>query len=69
MGDLVETISMYADDTLLYLADSGPSLAKVFRTTDHFGSFSGLKIKWEKSQVLPLDFAPQTELQAQLPLQ
>lgn len=60
---------MYADDTLLYLADSGPSLQTALNTIELFGTFSGLKINWEKSQILPLDSFPPPEAQANLPLQ
>lgn len=69
VGGLTEKISMYADDTLLYLADSGPSLQTASRTIEQFGTFSGLKINWEKSQILPLDSFPPPEAQAHLPLQ
>lgn len=34
----------------------------------HFVSFSRLKINWEKSQILPLDSFPTSEIQACLPL-
>lgn len=60
-GNLEEKISMYADDTLLYLADSGSSLAEALRTIEYFGSFSRLRINWEKSQILPLDLPPQSQ--------
>lgn len=73
MGDLTEKINMYADDTLLYLADSGPSLQTALNTIEQFGTFSRLKINWEKkkklSQILPLDSFPPPEAQAHLPLQ
>lgn len=68
-GTLTEKISMYADDTLLYLADPGPSLHRALQTIERFGKFSGLKINWGKSQVLPIDTFPPTEFQATLPLQ
>lgn len=68
-GTLTEKISMYADDTLLYLADSGPSLKTALQTIEQFGTFSGLKINWEKSQILSIDSFPPTEIQANLPLQ
>lgn len=68
-GTLTEKNSMYADDTLLYLVDSGPSLQKALQTIEQFGTFSGLKINWEKSQILSIDSFPPTELQANLLLQ
>ena len=69
MGSLVEKISMYADDTLLYLADSGPSLHAALQTIEQFGIFSGLKINWGKSQILPIDCFPPSESQSSMPLQ
>lgn len=66
---LTENISLYADDTLLYLADSGPSLHNALQTIEGFGTFSGLNINWEKSQILPIDSFPPTEEQTNLPLQ
>lgn len=69
LGSLIEKISMYADDTLLYLADPGHSLHNALQTIERFGKFSGLKINWEKSQVLPIDNFPPTKFQADMPLQ
>lgn len=69
LGPLTEKISMYADDTLLYLADPGHSLHNALQTIEQFGKFSGLKINWEKSQILPIDNFPPTEIQASMPLQ
>lgn len=45
-GPLIEKMSMYADDTMLYGADSGPSLHNALQTIKQFGTFSGLKIIW-----------------------
>lgn len=39
------------------------------KTIEQFGSFSGLKINWEKSQILPIDSLQPSRTQAQLPLQ
>ena len=61
LGSLTEKNSLYADDTT--------SLRKTLNTIEHFGQISGLKINWEKSQILPMDSFPSPELQAQLPLQ
>uniref|UniRef100_A0A803J318 Reverse transcriptase domain-containing protein n=1 Tax=Xenopus tropicalis TaxID=8364 RepID=A0A803J318_XENTR len=49
-----EKISLYADDTLLYLADPLKSLETTLNTISLFGKFSGLQINWDKSQILPL---------------
>lgn len=50
IGALTEKNNMYADDTLLYLADSGPSLQTALQTIKQFVSFSGLKIPWSQPQ-------------------
>lgn len=68
-GSLTEKISLYADDTLLYLADPGLSLHTALNVIEQFGTFSGLRINWGKSQILPIDSFPPTESQANLPLQ
>lgn len=67
IGDLEEKINMYADDTLLYLADSGPSLAEALQTIEHFGSFLLLSISWEKSQILPLILLPKLNYKPNCP--
>lgn len=69
LDSLVEKISLYADDTLLYLADSDISLQTALQTIEYFGSFSSLKINWDKSQILPIDNFPSPKLQEHLPLQ
>lgn len=69
LGPLTEKISIYADDTLSYLADSGPSLHNALQTIEQFGKFSGLKINWGKSQILPIESFPPTESQTNMPLQ
>lgn len=55
VGSLEEKISLYADDTLLYLQDAGPSLKAALEAFDQFGQFSGIRINWGKSVLFPLD--------------
>lgn len=56
---LWKKIGLYADDTILYLADQGPSLQAALGIIEKMESFSGLRINWDKSQILPLDqFSP-----------
>lgn len=55
MGNLVETVSLYADDMLLYLEDTCPSLQAALQTIEDFGKHSGLSMNWSKSQIMPLD--------------
>lgn len=57
-GDSWEKIGLYADDTVLYLADQGPSLQAALTIIETMGKYSGLRINWGKSQILPLDHFP-----------
>lgn len=66
-GEVMEKISMYADDTLLYLDDSDSSLPLALDLIKRFGTFSGLRINWDKSQILPLDSFPPPRNRALLP--
>lgn len=68
MDSLVETVSLYTDDTLLYLEDTGSSLQIALQTIEEFGKHSGLRINWFKSQILPIDHFPPTNSSASLPL-
>ena len=54
-GSHADVISLYADDTLLYLGDTGESLRAVMSLIDYFGSLSGFSINWDKSVLMPLD--------------
>lgn len=63
----METLSLYADDMLLYLSDSGSSLKTALETIQTFGKHSGLKINWDKSQILPIDTGAPSQSQASSP--
>lgn len=52
VGPVEEKRSLYADDALLYLADS---LSTVLHLFDHFSSYSGILINWDKSVLFPLN--------------
>lgn len=54
VGPLVEKLSLYADDSLLYLADASASLKAALAIIDKFGHFSGIKINWNKLVLFPL---------------
>ncbi len=47
-------ISLYADDILLYLSDVVTLVSHVLNLFSKFGSFSGYKINWSKSILMPL---------------
>lgn len=57
-GSSLEKIGLYVDDTMLYLADQEPSLQAVLEIIERLGKFSGLRINWDKSQILPLNQSP-----------
>lgn len=54
-----ERISLYADDLLLYLGDVQSSISPVMAIVREFGEWSGLRINWDKSVILPLDPLPE----------
>lgn len=41
-------VSLYTDDILLYLRDAQQSLEVALGIIDQFGSFSGIKVNWDK---------------------
>lgn len=50
-----DKISLYADDTLLYLGDTDSSLQNVMCLIEKFGVFFSFSINWSKSALLLLD--------------
>lgn len=54
VGPLEEKLSLYADDSLLYLADASESLRAALSQFDTFSRFSGVRINWDKSVLFPL---------------
>lgn len=68
VGNFTEKIGLYADDTILYLSDQGPSLQAALEIIDRMGKFSGLRINWDKSQILPIDHFPPAHTHPDLPL-
>ncbi|XP_072012556.1 peroxisomal membrane protein PEX14 isoform X1 [Engystomops pustulosus] len=53
-GTIIEKVSLYADDTLVYLGDVGPSLESLLSLIERYGGFSGLRVNWDKSALFPL---------------
>uniref|UniRef100_A0A803JLI9 Reverse transcriptase domain-containing protein n=1 Tax=Xenopus tropicalis TaxID=8364 RepID=A0A803JLI9_XENTR len=51
-------ISLYADDMLLYLANSNQALANLLAAVAEFGQYSGLRINHSKSIIFPIDPLP-----------
>lgn len=58
IAGITEKLSLYADDMLIYLADPKSSLEILLDTVDDFGSYSGLRVNWTKSILLPVDDFP-----------
>lgn len=54
-GSATDKISLYADDTLLYMGDTSTSLSNVMSIITQFGTFSSFSINWSKLALLPLD--------------
>lgn len=52
---IVEKVSMYEDDTLLYLKDPHHSLSAALQLIDSFSKFSDIRINWDKSVLFSLN--------------
>lgn len=52
MGQTIHKINLMADDIILYLTNPFDSLAKTVLHT--FGTVSGYKVNYDKSEILPL---------------
>lgn len=69
VGTIKESLPLYADDMLLFLSDPGDSLQIALWIIHHFAKFSGLKVNWNKSSILPLDNEARDKADPNLPLQ
>lgn len=55
LGSSVHSISLYADDILLFLSDLQNSLPNALTALNEFGRISGFKINYSKSVLMPLN--------------
>ncbi len=49
------SISLYADDIILYLDHFDVSVSSIIKEFDNFSSLSGYKINWSKSTLMPIN--------------
>lgn len=56
------TISLFADDVLIYLNDPVNSFLTLMRVLEQFGIYSGYKINISKTQILMLNCSPSQKL-------
>ena len=54
IGAMESRVSLYADDTLLYLSDPETSVPPLLDFIKSFGELSGYTINWGKSEFMPL---------------
>lgn len=55
-------ISLYADDILLYVTKPHCSIPSILKKIETFGKFSGYRINWTKSILMPVNPTPQSTL-------
>lgn len=69
VGTIDETLALYADDMLLFLSDPDTSLKTALGIVNTFATFSGLKVNWGKSSIMPIDPGARGRADPNLPLQ
>ena len=60
-------IALYADDVILYLNNPDQCLSHVFDFLKTYGKYSGYKLNLNKTQVLPFNFTPKTDIVQEFP--
>lgn len=53
-ANTANTISLYADDILLYVTQPQTSVPAILSVIDKFGTFAGYRNNWGKSELLPI---------------
>lgn len=59
-GGLTHTVSLYADDLLLYITNSITGIPEVLTVLENFGKISGYKLNYSKSEYFPINKAAET---------
>lgn len=65
--DSEHKVSLYADDTLLYISDPLKSLPQILTLLDVFGKISGYKTNMQKSECMPINSAARQIIFSSLP--
>lgn len=68
VGGISECIALYADNMILFLQNSGPSLRVVFDILSTFARFSGPNVNWTKSSVMAIDAGAQSLVNHTIPI-
>lgn len=66
-GNSVFKVSLYADDTLLYISEPLQSLPKLLGLLEDFGKISGYKVNMQKSKLMPINSLTQQTILTSLP--
>lgn len=69
VGWLEEWVALYADDVLLFLNDTGPSLEGALQVLNSFSIVTGLRVNWMKSLLFPLGPVTRATASTDTPLQ
>ena len=58
-----DKISLYADDVLLFITKPQISLPAILNKINQFGKFSGYRINWTKSELMPVSLEDLSEIE------
>ena len=57
VAEIEHRIALYADDLLMFLADTAVDLPRAEKLLENFGRLSGLKVSWSKTCLFPMTTA------------
>lgn len=67
IGNTIHKVLLYVDDILLCLTEPCTSLEALLKLIEEFSEFSGYKINWSKSEILPLSSVDHSQLERRFP--